>query len=606
MIHCATRPIIKYILIKMKISVVSRHHNQQTRQLQIEAKELGVEFELVNVDSLTRIGERINSLGEVVIWRTASLDVGVGRAAFLTRLARKRVVINSALASQPFVAHKLYQQKLVEPLKTILSIPTYYFKSRKRLMIAVENGVLKYPFIMKADLGARGEKVYLIKEGKDIKDDVSIKDFVFQNYVINKGDYRVLVLGGVALGVMKRMAKEGEFRNNISLGGEAVDASKLPEAAGLIDKAVTIASLFGLHFCGVDFIKDEESGEFRFLEVNTVAQWQGFSQATGINVAEKLIQYCVQMGKRQSGKKEELCKNYISIFEDYLPVEKRLHFWSRLYLWTGDESYLKCLESIKEDVCGNNAEQIRKRILQLIEEADEDRRRMMSKKATLRRKYYLDNSELGKANNLLFFWLMAKIIYGVEIRDYIKDVLSDEKITALVLKLSGDEKAVRYLSTAAVNFLYLSAEYLDLPKPDSKELVRILVGETKFEKEHLRTAIYLLTHIVICESLFYFRPVDGEKLREVVICAEKLIKSNYFTVSLDMKFEFLVCCQMTNHMSGLRKIILTEAEWSLSPLGNFLVDTHNDWKNRHSHKLAQAEHRNTLYLMACSKINHGI
>lgn len=588
----------------MKISVVSRHHNKQTREIEAEALRAGIGFELVNIDNLTRIGEKIESLGEVVIWRTASLDIGVGRAAFLTRLTRKRVVINSALANQPFVAYKFYQQKLVEPLKTILSIPTYYFKSRKRLVAAIENKILKYPFIMKANLGARGEKVFLINNFSQLeKMEVDIKDYVFQNYIKNKGDYRVLVLGGVALGVMRRVAREGEFRNNVSQGGRAFDATDSPEAGELSEKAITLASLFGLHFCGVDFIRDEEMGEFRFLEVNTVAQWQGFKEATGINVAEKLVSYCREMGEREKSPKPDLVGRYLELFQSKMPSEKRLHFLSRMYLWTGEEKYKEGLMEIKVAVLGGDDSGIRKRVIQLIEEADEDQRKMALKEETLRRKYYLDYPLLSRANNLLFFWLMARSIYGIDVRKFIEEVISNEEIISLRAKLESDEKATRHLSTAAVNLLYLSSEYLTFPRPSSRWLVGTLIRLGSTEKQDLKTAIYLLTHVVIGESLFYTRNVDNkEELKKIVKKAEKIIEENFFTLSLDTKLEFLVCANLVSYKSSLREIILGEAERSLSPLGNFLVDSHNDWKNRHTHKLAQAEHRNVLYLMACSRI----
>ena len=82
---------------------------------------------------------------------------------------------------------------------------------------------------------------------------------------------------------------------------------------------------------------------------------------------------------------------------------------------------------------------------------------------------------------------------------------------------------------------------------------------------------------------------------------EQIIKDSYFRISLDMKFEFIVCCQILDYKSELEGIIEGEAERSLSSSGNFLVDTHNAWIHGFGHKFARSEHRNVLYLMLDSK-----
>ena len=52
--------------------------------------------------------------------------------------------------------------------------------------------------------------------------------YMLQEYIENKGDYRVLILGEKVLGVMKRYRKDRQdFRNNFSMGGE-VEVAELP------------------------------------------------------------------------------------------------------------------------------------------------------------------------------------------------------------------------------------------------------------------------------------------------------------------------------------------------------------------------------------------
>lgn len=566
-----------------------------------EAAKLKVETEVVNVEVLTRIGEKIASWGEVVIWRTASLDVGLARAIFMTRLMRKKVVINAAIGEGHFVTHKLWQQKMVEPLKTIISIPTYYFKSLKKMELAVDNSILKFPLVMKANLGARGEKVFLVNSIEEIREkQISLKDFGFQNYIKNDGDYRVLVLGGVALGVMKRIAKRGDWRNNISQGGEAVDAGSFPEAQAILEKAVTIASLFKLHFCGVDFIRDEETGELRFLEVNTVPQWRGFEAATGVNVAGELVKYCLAMGNR-SGETDKLVEEYYKDFLGYLPLEKKFHYLSRHYLWFKDAWSKRELTKIKDRFLGRSDKEKEARLKELIEQAEEDLGVMAGKESSRRREAYAKYPRVAISNSLLFAWYWGKVIYGEDLRKMVERLVSRAEITKLREELIKDEAAIKDLSTGAVNFLYLASEYLGLAKPNLLWLAGLI--KVSDEKNMVRLSIYLLTHLIIDEALFYTREIENlNGCREVLQEVEELIEENYFRISLDMKVEFLVCCHLVKYETRLTRMIMEEARRSLSPLGNFLVDTLNDWRNRHTHKMAQAEHRNILYLMACSRM----
>jgi RimK family alpha-L-glutamate ligase len=585
----------------MKISVIAKGETWHTKQLELEAEKRGIDFELVNVPNLTRMRERIESLGEAVIWRSSNLDLRIGRTVFVERLARKRVVINEVIGKSPFVAHKFYQQKLVEPLKTVLSIPTYFFKSRKRFLVALDNEVLKFPLIMKADLGARGEKVFLIRDRKEAEEiNVNFRDYVFQNYIKNNGDYRVFVLGGVVLGVVKRMAKEGEFRNNVSQGARAVDARDFPEAEELGDKALTLASLFGLQLCGVDFIQNQETGEFHFLEINTVVQWQGFQGATGVNVAVEIVEYCRMMVERKTRERSELVREYYEHFGKYMSVSEQIHFWTRRFWWTKNDKDKENLLGLEDRYVGKGDEGVRERVANLVKYAEGDLRAMIEKEQTERRKAYAVYPRVMVINYLLFYWFVCRSVYGREVRNLTEEVLGDGEIKDLRERVMNDRENLRGLATGGVNFLYLSSEYLNLTNPKLEWLVEVSgrLASKPTNLEELRPWFYSLTHMIIGESLFYTRKIQEDKriIEKILQIIEGQIEDHFFGVSLDMKMEFLVCCRLVGYESFLKKMIMNEAEKSLSPNGNYLVDTLNDWKNRHTHKMTQAEHRNVLYL----------
>ncbi len=152
---------------------------------------------------------------------------------------------------------------------------------------------INYPVIIKHEMGYQGKSVRKIgNEEKLVKflKKISDKDlgrFMWQKCLPTKWDIRVIVIGGKVIGAMKRTAGENEFRSNFSLGGRV-------EVWNLSDKdkeiAEKVAKVCGLDYGGVDIMKDEEGNSF-VLEVNRQCQFRGFEQATGVNVAEKIVEF---------------------------------------------------------------------------------------------------------------------------------------------------------------------------------------------------------------------------------------------------------------------------------------------------------------------------
>jgi len=178
-------------------------------------------------------------------------------------------------------------------------------------------------------------------------------------------------------------------------------------------------------------------------------------------------------------------------------------------------------------------------------------------------------------------------------------------------KLSADKGAIAILSTHAINYFYLLQYYLDRERKEIKvtdpELYFNIAAKayTGKLKNHLDLKIYLLTHCVIGESYFYSRPIMHNKdiYLKMIKLLESLIWKNYFSVSLDNKFEFLVCAELCQYNSDLKQMIFSEAERSLSNVGNFLIDKINDIgkENIAKNGFISAEHRNVLFIMANKK-----
>jgi len=99
-------------------------------------------------------------------------------------------------------------------------------------------------------------------------------------------DLRVFVLRGSVLGVMRRHAREGEWRTNVSLGGRAESCNLDPEAARL---ALAAAGAVGAELAGVDLMYDLDRGCLVVIEVNAVPGWRALASVTGIDIAAEIL-----------------------------------------------------------------------------------------------------------------------------------------------------------------------------------------------------------------------------------------------------------------------------------------------------------------------------
>jgi tetrahydromethanopterin:alpha-L-glutamate ligase len=99
-------------------------------------------------------------------------------------------------------------------------------------------------------------------------------------------DYRVFVLRGEVVGVMRRHAVKGEWRTNVSLGARAERCHLEPEAELV---ALAAARAIGAEMAGVDLIPDFDRGKLVVLEVNAVPGWRALARITGVDIALAIL-----------------------------------------------------------------------------------------------------------------------------------------------------------------------------------------------------------------------------------------------------------------------------------------------------------------------------
>ncbi len=473
------------------------------------------------------------------------------------------------------------------------------------MAVALQEKTLRFPFIIKPNKGSKGEGVALIHDLHEIdRSNKPLKDLVFQNFIKNSGDYRVFILGGRVLGIIKRTAKEGGFLNNISQGGAAEVITDPKIQSTLRRIGTTIASVFELTICGVDVIYDEEEKKYYFLEVNTVPQWKGFQTATGINVAKEIVLFCKRLSERGRIPLPEVIKKE---YADQLHNlnGKKFHFLSRLFLWTGEEYYQRQLLDLQKEYIGETETEYRATLRKISLAQPTSGSRALSKHDRLR--YFQKYPRLEMLLGLLFKVLFVEKIYGINIRPLIKEIVADEELVQLKQSLENDIEALHILSTHAINYLYLLEFYLETEVGAANPRRYLEIGDTcKDNPIHLK--IYFFTHCIIGASKFYSEKIPPKDLviyTEMLDAIATLIERHYQEISLDNKFEFLVCARICGITPSLEARIIREAVASLSPDGNFLIDKFNTQATKGKNNFVTAEHRNVLFIMSQTPWQRG-
>jgi ribosomal protein S6--L-glutamate ligase len=115
------------------------------------------------------------------------------------------------------------------------------------------------------------------------------KPLYVQKYLNKRrgGDYRVIVVGGEAIGAEFR--KGLNWKSNVAQGAKPM-ATKMP--AEMREMAVKSAEILGLDYVGVDIAETKDG--YYVLETNPTISWQGFKKATGINPAEKIVEHLIR------------------------------------------------------------------------------------------------------------------------------------------------------------------------------------------------------------------------------------------------------------------------------------------------------------------------
>ena len=150
-----------------------------------------------------------------------------------------------------------------------------------------------YPMVIKESNSSFGMGVHLAgsrEEAVKLICEYGNKECIIQEYLSYSSgrDYRLQMVSDKCVCAMMR-SNENDFRANITNGGKMSKYKPTDEDLSL---ARNVMKCLKLDFAGIDIMHDK-SGRAVFLEANSNAHFKNIYDLTGINAAEKMIEYIV-------------------------------------------------------------------------------------------------------------------------------------------------------------------------------------------------------------------------------------------------------------------------------------------------------------------------
>ena len=155
----------------------------------------------------------------------------------------------------------------------------------------------KNPVVFKPVIGSWGRGVFPVRNRETGKIIIEMRQestspfsniFYFQELIHRPPrDIRCIVVGDKLVAAVYRYSSEDEWRTNVAKGGKAENLEITKE---LEDLALKAANVVGTGILGIDMMEDEERG-LLVHEINNTVEFRGASLATGIDVADMIVEY---------------------------------------------------------------------------------------------------------------------------------------------------------------------------------------------------------------------------------------------------------------------------------------------------------------------------
>ena len=160
------------------------------------------------------------------------------------------------------------------------------------------------PLVFKPVIGSWGRGVFPVRNKEIGKIIVEMRQestspfssiFYFQELIHRPPrDIRCIVVGEKLIAAVYRYSSDDEWRTNVAKGGKA---ELIEVTSELEELALKAARAVGAGVLGIDMMEDEKRG-LVVHEINNTVEFRGASLATGIDIADMIIEYVKDCDKR--------------------------------------------------------------------------------------------------------------------------------------------------------------------------------------------------------------------------------------------------------------------------------------------------------------------
>ena len=239
--------------------------------------------------------------------------------------ANHKICVNVDVAGRRIsTSDKHFQQGLfmMDPFIKEYALPTFEAKNKGNVISYIEGGRVHYPIVLKDRRGTAGKNITLINSDSELDNVSDFKDLLIEQYIRPECDYRVFVMGGAAIGTMR---KKGNTDNPGDFISWSAGIEKHPEEdpttlAQLSEIATRAAAISKLEYAGIDILREEGTGKLYLLETNIAAGWPNFIPVTHIDIPMLVLDWMEEIGDNLNLPPSTTVPKYIENRLKYLPA----------------------------------------------------------------------------------------------------------------------------------------------------------------------------------------------------------------------------------------------------------------------------------------------
>lgn len=240
--------------------------------------------------------EDIVPLPDVLLARTGS---GTGPASINLLRQFERLNVPTLPTSASIVASmdKMYANQILA--QAGLPIPKTMLARLPDTKAELVDKVIGFPCVLKVVSGSLGKGVHLCHTKKEFvnlsemmcsvvnRSTLPISILIQEFVSFSEGrDLRVMVVGDRVVGAMQRTATDGDFKANVSRGGEA---KAFPVDYDMEKLALDVAKTLDMDIAGVDLLFHPDG--YKVCEANSAPGFKGFEEALQVNIPEIMLDY---------------------------------------------------------------------------------------------------------------------------------------------------------------------------------------------------------------------------------------------------------------------------------------------------------------------------